>query len=229
MAKKKVITDEEEFPSNSKSSRVAPIREARLAKENEESVEPRKIRRIARGPVIRKKKSFTQSIAEALVGNGSDNVGGYILYDVLLPAAKNTIQEMVTSGIEMLLFGEARGGSRSRGRDRDRSTISYGSFYKKSRDDDDRKERRRPSYRDRFDLNDIYFKDHSDAEDVLDELCELLEDYEEVTVSDYFDLAGIEGATWAHTKYGWNNLRKAYCTHTKHGWAIVLPDPIELD
>jgi len=215
---------EEEFPSNSKSKRIVPMRESRRTnKEEETEVEPKRARRAIKAHAVRRKKTMFQSIAEALVGDGSNNVGSYVLNDVLLPAAKNTIQEMITTGLEMLLFGEARGGH-SRGRDRDRTVVSYGKYYK-----DKERGRDRPSYRDRFDLDEIFFNNQSEAEDVLDELCELLEEYEQVTVADYFELAGIDGASWAHNKYGWEDLRKAYHTHTRNGYVIVLPKPIELD
>lgn len=221
----------EEFPGNSKSSRVAPIRQSRRIEEEGAMIEePKRVKRIGRGLVVRKKKTFTQSIAEALVGDSTNSVGGYILYDVLIPAFKSLVTDAVTSGIEMLVYGETRGRGRERGRDKDRTIVSYGSYYKRDRDrDDDRREHRRPQYRDKFDLNDIYFKDHNDAEEVLDALCDMLEEYEQVSVADYFELAGIDGATHAHYKWGWTNLKKAYNTHTRHGWGIVLPDPIELD
>lgn len=229
MAKRKQI---EELPSNSKSSRVAPIRESNDFLGEEGRLVPemrpkREISSVARGRVIKRNKSFTRSIAEVFVGDGENNVGAYILRDVLVPALKNLISDAVTSGIEMILYGETSGRSK-RGRERGGSVINYGSFSKRNRDDD-RRDRSRPQYRDKFDLNEIFFKDHTDAEEVLDELCERLEEYEQVSVADYFELAGIDGASWVHNKWGWESLKKAFCTHTRHGWAIVLPDPIELD
>jgi len=227
MAKKDMNDD---FPSNSKTSRIAPIRESkRIQEEGALVTTDEKKPRASRVRAMRHKKGFVQSVAEMFVGNGSDNVGGYILYDVLIPAAKSMLQDAVTSGIEMVLFGETRGGSRSRDKDKNRSTVSYGSYYKNRDRDDSRSERRRPSYRNKFDLNEIYFTDHAIAEDVLDELCERLEEYEEVTVAEFFEIAGLEGATWAHEKYGWKDLRKAHFTHTRQGYVILFPDPIELD
>jgi hypothetical protein len=225
---KQIVINEEDFPSNSKAPRVAPIRETRRIREEGANIEEKPaLRRSIAGRAVRVKKTFTQSVAESLVGDTSKNVGLYIMNDVLIPAAKNLIQEMVTSGIEMMLFGETSGRSRNRDRDRGKSTISYGSFYK---DRDDRRERKQAIVRgDKFDLDEIYFRNGDEADQVLRDLCDLLEQYEQVTVSDYFDLAGIEGATWAHTKYGWEDLRRARCTHTRHGYAIILPDPIELD
>lgn len=227
MAKKERI---EELPSNSNSSRVAPIRvkSKKMIEDEGALVEPEaKQRRIPRARVIQQKKSFTQSIAETLVGDGTNSVGAYILRDVLVPALKSLISDAVTSGIEMILYGET-GGRKSRGRDRERSTINYSSFSRRDRDED-RRERRRPTYRGKFDLDEIYFRDHTDAEDVLEELSDRCEEYGEVSVADFFELAGIEGVTHAHYKWGWTDLKRARNTHTRHGWAIMLPEPEPLE
>jgi len=228
---KKVKLDEEEFPTNSKSSKqIVPMREEEPKRERNKDEDPlvrrRKVRKSIEGRALVKKKSFTQSIAQALVGDNTNNVGFYIINEVLLPAAKNTISEMVTSAIEMFLYGDTNERGRSK-RDKGRTTVSYGSYYNRGRDRDE--ERHRPSYRDKFNLDDIYFRSGDEASEVLDDLGELLEDYEQVTVADFFELAGIDGASWAHNKYGWEDLRKAYCTHTRHGYKIVLPKPIALD
>lgn len=233
MANKKKPIEIEELPSNSISKRVAPIRDddtkKRLEEEREFFEGKPKFDRASRAKIIRKKSTITQSIAKAFVGDGKNGVGSYILYDVLVPAFKSLITDAVTSGVEMLVYGEAKG--RTRGRDRGGpKVINYGSFSKRSRDDDDdRRERRRPTYDDKFNLDEIYFDDHSDAEDVLDELAERLEEYNEVSVADFFDLAGIDGATHAHDKFGWKSLKRARLTHTRHGYVILFPDPIELD
>lgn len=225
MAKRNL--SEEDLPANSRAARIAPIRQDRSIREEGENIpEPKKLVRTIPGRAVLKKKTFTQSIAHSLVGGETRDVGMYILRDVLIPAAKNLIQEMVTSGIEMFLFGEPSGRGRPRDKDRGKSIVSYGNYYK----DRDREERRPTRVaRDKFDLGDIFFKDHNDAEDVLTQLCEALEEYEQVTVADYFELAGIDGSTWTHHKWGWEDLRRAKLTHTRHGYAIILPDPIELD
>ncbi len=220
----KIVLDENEFPSNptKKSKKVAPIREVEIIEEGALIEEPKKA---IRGRVLRKKKSITRSIADAFVSEDGTSVLQYVVSDVLIPAAKSMIQDMVTQGIEMFLFGEGGG---SRRPSRDKSIVSYNKKYH-GRDDDRRPVR--TSRRDKFDLSDIYFRSASDATDVLEALCEQLEEYDQVSVATYFDLAGIEGATHAHYKWGWEDreLRRARCIHTRSGWAISLPDPIELD
>lgn len=225
------MTDTEELenlPSNSNAGKVGvvrPTKRAKRVKPVEVVEEPKKeVRQIAKA--VRRKKTLTESIAETFVGPEGDGVGTYILRDVLLPAAKDTIRDMVTNGIEMILFGSPRSSGRSR--DRGGSTrVSYGSFY---RDRDERYERRRePVSRSRFNLDEIIFAHHDEAEDVLQEMLEHLEQYREISVADYLEMAGVDGGTWAAQKWGWTNLDRAYNTHTRGGWTLVLPKPIELE
>lgn len=226
MAKVKMEGD---LPSNSRAS-TKPVRV--LETHNElEVIKPGRRNITPRAQAIRKKRNLSQTIAQSLVGQATQDVGSYIVNEVLLPAAKETIQQMVEKGIEMFLFGEA---GRSRPRDKDRTRVSYASYYKGGRDRDDDRYERRPRARrgDRFDLNSIFFRDGAEADDVLRGLCDQLEEYEQVTVADYFDMAGIDGADWVHHKWGWDetsDLGRARCTHTRNGWAILLPAPIELE
>jgi len=229
MPKKKSINNEDlvedmlqQLPSNSQASkRVAPIREVTLDVDETAFVEEKD----ARTPrAVVRKKSFAQSIAQTFLGQEAKGMVQYVLQDVLIPAAKNTIQEMVQSGIEMLLFGETRPSGRNR--DKGKTIVSYGSFYK---DRDERRDpRHRGSSRDKFGLEDIYFPTPKEANDVLSELCDQLEEYEWVTVADYFDIAGIDGASWIHSKWGWDNLKRSKCIHTRGGYQVVLPEPEEV-
>ena len=52
--------------------------------------------------------------------------------DVLLPAAKNTISDVVSESIQRLLFGDSGPNRRKNVRD-NRSFVSYNSFYTKPR------------------------------------------------------------------------------------------------
>ena len=243
MAKTKKSPEIEELPSNSIASRSAPVRPSKRGEKQVDMFEEPLTPRVARAKVFRdveKKKTLSMKIAESFVGDGSNGVGSYIINDVLLPAFKNLITDAVTSGIEMLVYGETKGRSRGRGRGSGPKIINYSSFSRRrdryeedDEEEDDRRYRRRRSVtvNDPFDLNSIYFDDHADAEDVLRELCDYVEKYDQVSVATYFDMAGIPGVTHTHYKWGWDDLRpaKAFNTHTRRGWRIVLPDPIELD
>jgi hypothetical protein len=214
--------EDKELPSNSRANRVAPMRpEVGLVK-----ADKKKVRRvIAAGGVVRGKKTLARSIASGLAGETMRNLGSYILGDVIIPTTKSLIEDIIKNALDQILYpGESR---RSQSRNTD-SKVSYGKYFKS---EDNRRDGRPHSggRAGNFDLDNIFFKRMPDASDVLAAMCDQLDEYDEVTVADYFDMAGVEGATWTHNKWGWKDLGRAYCTHTRNGYAIVLPSPVELD
>ena len=62
-----------------------------------------------------KKRGFGKKMAETFLEDNTRSVGDYVFHDVLIPAAKSMICDIVGWGgfAEMLLFGSVRGGSRS--------------------------------------------------------------------------------------------------------------------
>lgn len=212
----------EELPGNSMTKKVAPIRPERSG-EKKDRPRKRTNRQIVQAHTRR--RGFAESIAGLFFNAVTRNIGQYILNEVIVPTGKTMIEDLVKGSIDMLLYN---GESKRSTRDAGTSTVSYGSYYKKK---DDRKEssRRygRPSAR--LNIEDIYFKRHTDAEDVLTALCEKLEEYEEVSVADYMEMAGIDGATYTDDKWGWTDLEAARITHTRNGYMLLLPQPEELD
>lgn len=177
----------------------------------------------------RKQLPLSRRIARSLLNDESKDIGSYILYDVLLPAAKSMISESIQSAIEMFLYGET-GQRRRPTRDRNGSpSVSYGNFYQRDNRHNERPQKRFANAR--FNLDEIIFKNGSDASDVLSALCDHIETYEAVSVAEFYDYAGVEGATWTDNKWGWtgSELSDAYCTHTRGGYVIILPEPKELE
>ena len=158
-------------------------------------------------------------------------MGNYILYDILLPAAKSMISEMVGGGIEMLLFGERRGGRNVR-RDGARSVTQYGDYYSDNRNTRSREpERERPrelsrSARSRHDFDEIKIPTRGEAERVLDIMIDQIRQYNEVTVADLYELCKIQ-PDFTDRKYGWRNLQNVRVERLRDGWIIDLP-PTEL-
>lgn len=237
-AKKRIKKEDDKdelYPNNSHAASVmsVPINKPKPGPTRATAVVPveasKRVRKVVKGSVVKRKKGFAQFLAKAFMGDDSRNVGSFILYDVLIPAAKSTISEVITSGIEMVLYGETRRRNRDRDRDRGRSVIDYRSYYRGDRYDNDRDRDHEYRRRERtFDFEDIIFKHGDDAAEVLEQLIDALEEYKQVTVADFFDLAGIE-TNYTHQKWGWTNLSKAYCATVRGGYIVVLPRPVELD
>lgn len=219
MAERKDLVSREEFPPNSFSSKegYSSLKERKPVKSE------KRVEKVVKGKVVKRKKSMGRRLSETFLEDDSSNVLDYILYDVLIPSAKETLSNVVTNGIEMLLFGEARGNRTVR--DRGKSRVSYQSYY----DRDDRKPKPRGrGRRTCHDFDDIIFDSRGEAEEVLSALVDLIDDYDQATVGDFYDLVGMSG-TYVDTKWGWDNLSPAYIERARGGgYLIRLPKTIEL-
>lgn len=179
--------------------------------------EEKKVERVVKGQVKSKKKN---KFADTFISEDAASVKEYIIFDVLIPAAKNAISDMVTTGIQMMLYGEVRGGSKSKG-----SKVSYSKYYDDRRDRDyDRRSRTRSGY----DYDEIILESRAEAEEVLNSMDDLLERYGLVSVADLYDLVGVTG-NYTDNKYGWTNLRHASVQRLRDGYLLKLPRAIPLD
>lgn len=179
------------------------------------------IEKIVTGSVTQEKKTLGRKIKETLFGEDINSVSSYIIHDVIVPAAKNTISEMVSGGIEMLLYGETRGTRTMR--DRGKSYVSYNRMKEP--------ERQRPMSnvnKARHNFDDIKLESRIDAEEVLSNLVDLIEDYGSASVADLYALVGLDSA-FTDNKYGWFNLNTATVSRVRNGYLLDLPKPILID
>lgn len=196
-------------------------------KKEKRDLPEKKVKKIIDGNVVQKKKSFSKRLAETFFGDDVPSVSAYIIHDVIIPATKSTISDMVSGGIEMLLFGETRG-SRTR-RDKGKSYVSYSNYYNRDGKRDERRDRDTSrTNRARHNFDDIILETRGDAEEVLSHLVDLTEDYGMASVADLYDLVGIT-ANFTDNKYGWENLSTASISRVRSGYLIDLPKTILLD
>jgi hypothetical protein len=203
---------------------------SRTINPNSEEVEVRKERKklepVVKGVTVKQKPSIFTKFKESFLGEGA-NVGEFVVYDILVPALRNTISDMGFGLIEMF-FGTSRDRGRSSRviRDRGRSYIDYRGA---SSGRDRGRDRDRDDYRDidrrdraRHEFGNVLFDSRGEAEDVLARLVDLIQEYGEATVAAFYELSRIE-STHADSNYGWTNLRDAYTDRVRNGYIIVFP------
>ena len=189
------------------------------SKEVEGKEERQKLTPIAQGKT--KKKSEVKKCADVFIAEDVTSVKDYILMEVLLPAAKKAISDIVTNGIDMILYGEARSKSKNR-----ESRVSYTKYYNDRERDYDRPTRSRGRYG--YDYDDIILNTRREAEEVLDRMDDLIDNYGMVSVADLYDLVGISG-NYTDNKYGWTNLRNADVQRVRDGYLLKLPKALPFD
>jgi len=189
------------------------------AKQVPAKTEEKKVEAVVHSKGTRKRNKFLNSVISEEAGN----VKNYIIGDVLIPALKKAISDVVTNGIDMILYGETGHSKKSSG-----SKISYVSYY----DNDGRRWKERVNdnrYRSAgYDYDDLVFETRGEAEIVLDNMYGILDRYNVVTVADLYDLAGTPGK-YTDNKYGWTNLSTANVVRIRDGYVIKLPRATAID
>ena len=66
-----------------------------------------------------------------------------------------------------------------------------------------------------------------EGEEVLDNLGDILREYGQVSVADFYDLVGIL-SEYTDNKRGWKELRYTGLHKSRYGYTFSLPDPIPL-
>lgn len=183
------------------------------------STDDKKVKKVVAGKVRTKKKSEMSKFKDVFIAEDAQNVKSYIFMDVLVPALKKAISDIVRDGIDMILYGDTKRSSRS-------SNSSYISYRDYSNRDRDRRDDRR-TVRSGFDFEDIIFETRGDAEEVRSLMDELLDQYQVVSVADLYDLAGMSSPYTAN-KYGWTNLRNAEVVRVRDGYMLKLPKALPI-
>ena len=189
---------------------------------------PKQTQIIKTKATIRKKSPLVR-FREVFFGDDARSVASYVAQDVLLPAAKDMISDAVTQTVERILFGDSSPARRSTSRSSNASYTPYhraSANYKKSNGTNDRRGDRRK--RASHDFDDIEFDSRAEAEVVLDRLYDLVNDYDYATVSDLYDLVGID-AKFTDENYGWYDLRGSTIRRIRSGYILDLPKPEVLE
>lgn len=211
----------EEFPSNSQNPRIA----SETVKEDAE----KKVQKIISGEAVRRKKSTGARFKEMFFGDDTKSVLEYVFSDVLIPAARDMIVDAFTQGLERKIFGEVRSSNRRTGhRPTTGGYTSYNRYASNqtsvtNRSDEPRNMSRRA--RGSHDFDEIILKTRSEAEGVIDRMYELLEKHTTVSVSDLYELVGIEGS-YVDEKWGWTDLRGADVRRVSDGYLLNLPKTV---
>lgn len=192
-------------------------------KEEQAKREEHRVKKVVDGKV-KTKRNEGRKLANIFISEDAGQVKSYVIMDVLVPAIKKAISDIVTDGVDMILYGEKSGkGNRAGG---GTTRVSYRSYY------DDRKGDSRDRYRDlreRFDYDDLVFESRSQAEQVRDEMFNMIDNYGVATVADMYDAAGLV-APFTSNKYGWTSLRTSEIVRTRGGdYMIKLPKAMSID
>lgn len=177
---------------------------------------------VVSGKVKKKDKPVHKKLSEAVFAEDVKEVKSYLLWDVLIPALKDTVSDLGKRGIDAMLYGSGKSPNVER-----HGNASYRKYQAAS---ERRNTRSTARYNRRaaFDFEDIVLEDRRDAEAVLEHLIDYTVEYEMASVADFYELVDFP-TTYIDNKYGWNDLRSARVLRVRDGYILDLPKPEALE
>lgn len=209
----------EDFPANSLSPKAAKS--------------PKKVEKVVVGEVVERKTPLRKRLSNTFVQEDAQSIGQYILLEILIPAAKDLIYDVIIGGTERTLFGGSVRGGRSSYRAASHTNYNSMSRGPKMRVLGDEPSYRKPEMSDRgratHDFGEIVLETRAEASLVLDQLGELIESYDMATVHDLYEMVGISKKSYADEKYGWTTMEGMSVRRVRDGYILDLPRPKVLE
>lgn len=197
----------------------------REEQKNKAPVEKR-VTKVAKGPV-KTKKNEIRKFTDIFISEDIGSVKNYIFMDVLVPAIKKAVYDIVTNGIDMFLYGGSGKGKTSSGG----AKVSYRQYY-------DQKNTGSSGYRgsentrvaNGFDYEDLVFSNRGDAEMVKQQMKDVISRYGVVTIADMYEMADPNlTAPYTSHKYGWMDVSMAEAIRVRDGYILKLPRAVPID
>jgi hypothetical protein len=179
------------------------------------------------------KKSAGRQFISSFITDDFGMVKDYLVYDILIPAVKDTIVDTACSAINMIFNGTDGRYPNSRRTlfGSNPNKTPYGTIYRTSDTGIFRQQEKKsyePNWREHqrssIDYMDIPFDTRPEAEKVLDAMRDILDQYPSVSVADFYDLVGYNyGNNYTCNDYGWTDLSQVTVTWSRGAWYIALP------
>lgn len=187
-------------------------------------VEPKEeLKKIVAGKVTSRKPAWWRRAGKSLIADDATSVGDYILVDVLVPAIKNLIRDIVIGGTDRTLFGSSARRRPGLGA-RDPGPVSSLRTRYDRMAEEERPRALSREQRARHEFSEITLDSRAEAIDVIEALNDRVIRYKSASVTDLYDLVGVTGS-YADQRWGWTDLRDADIRQNRGGWLIDLPAP----
>lgn len=207
-----------DFPANSEKSKET---------KKDTAPEEKKLEQVVTAPAVVKQKSIGKKFKAIFFGGEFKSSFRYVTADVLLPAARDTLFDAATKGVERLVYGENVQARRGRPANT-RGIVTYNRpVQRDSRsamlpDQPPHRVARRGK-----ESADVLITDREEAMLVLQTMVDCIDKYNVVSMADLNELIGQPIANIDHN-WGWTNLTTAQIRQDRNGYLLELPPMEEL-
>lgn len=187
---------------------------------------------VKKGTVTQKKPNVFKRTARSMVADDVQNVGDFVVTDILVPALRNLLYDVIVGGAGRTIFGTAQAR---------RPGMSPGLFgtaqnlktaYHTASNPNASNAPPAPAgmskqAQARFDFSEISLSDHSEAFTIVEMLKMRVSEFGTASVADLYDLLGHTGA-FTDQNWGWTDLSAAGVRQQRTGFVLDLPHPVPL-
>lgn len=156
-----------------------------------------------------------------------------VIFDVLIPAAKKMLVDMVENGIYMFIYGDSRRPTPPGSSVVPATKIGYTNYARPigSYSDSYNAPQMARMPRSVHSYDQVVFETRSDAMSVLDVLDNIAGEYNIVRVADLYDAAGITKFDYTANNFGWreSDISSAKIERVREGYIINLPKPLNIN
>lgn len=186
----------------------------------------KKAKKVAAATV--KEKTFKQKVRDAFISDEVHDIKSYVVFDVIIPAIKETVRNLFVNSLDMALFGKVRQSAKTE--QRGGSTyIAYDRLYQSRNGDVQPRQQKGGAPLRVNELDRVVFKDKADAIDVLSYMMDQIEEYHVASVADFVTAADLP-VNPIHHKFGFYDLSEARVEELPDGtgYFIRLPRPVSI-
>lgn len=195
--------------------------------QSHKSREPREIQPITKNAARVRKAPVGRRLRETFIQGDARTVWTTMLWDTFFPNLRDNFASAVHNGIDALFEGTAGGYRRqshsryanSNNASRYNPDKALGSGNAPSRFSDDARRN--------HDFSVLELDSRVEAEEVLQQMNFLIDQYDVVTLAEFYQMVRISPQ---HTdyKFGWEDLGGARVVHSRNSYYLDLPRPVQL-
>lgn len=201
----------EDYTSNSKKS-----------KETGPAKKDKTVEKVVTGEVVVQKKGLGRKFKELFIEADFRSVAGYVVSDVLIPAAKNMIVDSGTKGVERMMYGDTSPHRRGMNRGNGSRVTMYNSPINRGHREIGPSRRPPMEPRGRRPQADFILASRDEADLVLERMNDIIDNYDVVNVADLNELLGMP-TTYTDNKFGWVYLGDTQIRQIREGYLLDLP------
>ena len=172
------------------------------------------IKPVVTGNVKKKEKGFFESFIQ----EDAKSIATEIRDEIIKPTIRDMIFNGFKAGLEKLLYGESTGSYYHGGYSnyKKAGTTNYQAMYSNYSTP------KKASPKSKYDVEPIIFDSMVDVDSVLVNLGELMERYQQISIADYYRLAGVDYERTDYN-YGWLSMEGIKPIKAREGWTIDFP------